>query len=346
MDFVAARLHGRRSRLAEAQRLDELCHIQTNMELALTIYPEAEFHTVVDFQRHLVQDLVDELSDLLPRLSRTGAALLVWKLTRFKVENLKVVLRGIVNQIPLNLLQGHLVSLPAELGPDTEAAAAAESLDALVELLPKGTLRDGARLAVEVYGNPPKPFFLEAALDGAYFRELLVRLRRLAGEDLDLIKSMVCHEVDTFHLMLVVRGKFHYGLVPELLLPLHVAGTGIPQAQFISMLAAADLPTAASQAVGLILDTLPPRPSGRDEALGSFDPGALEALAWTRFLRLANAAFRRSHIGLGAVIGYAGIRRVEVANLITLSEGIRGGMAAEVIRRRLIPRTEFEPVYA
>ena len=41
----------------------------------------------------------------------------------------------------------------------------------------------------------------------------------------------------------------------------------------------------------------------------------------------------------GVVAGYAGIRRVEVANLITLAEGIRAGMRAEALRARLIPRT-------
>jgi vacuolar-type H+-ATPase subunit C/Vma6 len=50
-------------------------------------------------------------------------------------------------------------------------------------------------------------------------------------------------------------------------------------------------------------------------------------------------------MGLGAVIGYAGLRRVETANLITLSEGIRTGMTAEAMRARMIPRTDLEAAY-
>lgn len=69
---------------------------------------------------------------------------------------------------------------------------------------------------------------------------------------------------------------------------------------------------------------------------------ALEGLAWNRFQRLANGAFRRDHMGLGAAIGYAGLRRVETANLITLSEGIRTGMTAGAIWARLVPRTDLE----
>ena len=67
----------------------------------------------------------------------------------------------------------------------------------------------------------------------------------------------------------------------------------------------------------------------------------LEVLAWHRYLRLARAAMRRSQLALGVVAGYAAIRRVELANLITLSEGIRAGVEPDVIRRRLIPRPDL-----
>jgi vacuolar-type H+-ATPase subunit C/Vma6 len=73
----------------------------------------------------------------------------------------------------------------------------------------------------------------------------------------------------------------------------------------------------------------------------TIDAPMLESLVWKRFFRLSNLAFRTGNIGLGSIMGYAGLRRVEVANLITISEGIISGMAAETIRGRLIPRTLF-----
>jgi vacuolar-type H+-ATPase subunit C/Vma6 len=142
--------------------------------------------------------------------------------------------------------------------------------------------------------------------------------------------------VSTFQLMLVARGRFSYGLTQELLLPLHIRGCGIPTERFSSMLMASDLRTTATFALGRAIDALPPT----DDSIqtpGAVDCAELEALAWKRFLRLANRAFRRSHMGLGAIIGYACIRRAEVANLITLSEGIRASVAPDVIRARLIP---------
>jgi vacuolar-type H+-ATPase subunit C/Vma6 len=187
-------------------------------------------------------------------------------------------------------------------------------------------------------------FFLEAALDRGYFQELLARTERISEADKELIKPLVVQEVDTFHLMLATRGTFHYRLSPELVAPLHIRWTGIPSERFSAMLAAPDIITAARFAVGRVIDALPLEQKSSESSI-AVDPAMLEALAWKRFLRLSNRAFRRSHMGLGAVVGYVGLRRVEVANLISLSEGVRTGMGADAIRKRLIPRTDLETVY-
>jgi len=344
LEYLAARLHGRRSRLAEAERLDALCRLTHLAELGHAVYPDAEFHTAADFQRRLAQHLVRELSGFLKHLEGPGADLLAWMLVRFQVENMRVLLRSFMHRTPLEGPEKYLLSLPHDLTLDVQALMAAESLEEFTELLPSGTPRKSLREALGTYHDQPRPFFLEAALDRGYFQELLARAEQLSGEDTELIKPIVLQEVDAFHLMLIVRGKFQYGLTPELLLPLRVHGSGIPSAQFSSMLGAPDILTAASLAVGRAIDALPSE-LGSSEASATVDPSALEALVWKRNLRLSKRAFRRSHMGLGAVVGYLGIRRVEVANLITLSEGIRVGVATEAIRARLIPRADLESVY-
>jgi vacuolar-type H+-ATPase subunit C/Vma6 len=50
-------------------------------------------------------------------------------------------------------------------------------------------------------------------------------------------------------------------------------------------------------------------------------------------------------MGMGTIMGYIGIRRIEVANLITISECIRKKMPVDAIRTRLIPRNSFEVAY-
>ena len=148
---------------------------------------------------------------------------------------------------------------------------------------------------------------------------------------------MVYQEVDIFHLMLVARGKFHYNLMPEMLQPLHVAGSG-SHARFLPLCSMTRIST-RRQAVWheRVLDAAPFEEGPKDGSM-AIDASTLESLAWKRFFRLANLAFRQSHMGLGTIMGYVGLRRVEVANLITISEGIRSDMAAETIRGRLIQR--------
>ncbi len=345
LDYLAARVHGRRSRVAEGARLEALCRVRQLAALSEAVCPGVEIHSAAELQRRLVEDLVRELSSMLTHLEGPGAALLAWILVRFQVENMKVLARGFVNRTPVEVLREHLATLPHDFALNAPALATAQSLDGFVEWLPLGPPRQSLRALASLYHDQSRPFFLEAALDQGYLQELLTRAGQLSGEDKDLIQPMALQEVDAFHLMLVVRGRFNYGLAPASLLPLHVRWSGIPSERFSAMLAAPDLPTAAGLAVGRAIDVLPAE-LGTSETAAAVDAATLEALCWKRFLRLAQRAVRRSHMGLGSIFGYVGIRRVEVANLITLSEGIRTGAAEEAIRKRLVPRAGLEAAHA
>ena len=344
LDYLTARLHGRRSRMAEAERLDALCLIRAIPELGRTLRPEFDFQTAANLQRQLLQDLVQEFSFCLRHLAGEGHELVSWMRSRFQIENLKVLLRGFLNHTPLDALQAHLVPLPRELALDAQALLDAETLDAFAKRLPAGWSRKQLQAALAAHRNEPQAFFFEAALDAGYFRELLIRVERLPAAEKELIEPIARQEVEMFHLMLAVRGKFNHGLTAESLSPLRVPGSGAAAERFKAMLAAPDIAAAAKLGLGHSFDELPAARATGETAV-TLDPAILEALGWRRFLRLANGAFRRSHMGLAAVVGYLEIRRVETANLITLSEGIRTGVAAEKIRARLIPRTNLEAVY-
>jgi vacuolar-type H+-ATPase subunit C/Vma6 len=289
---------------------------------------------------------VRELSGFLVHVPESGASFLESVLARFQVENVKVLLRIVVAKTYEGDLPHYIVPVPREAALNVRELAAAESLEDFVRLTPKGLIRDSLRKALEIYHDFSQPFFFEAALDQAYFQELIARVDELSEEDREIIKPMACQEADIFHLMLTVRGKFNYGLGREMLLPLHVGGTRIPRSLFAEMLGDSDFRAALGRAVGKALDTaLPEGGQGDETAPQVLYGGVVERLAWKRFLRLANLAFRRSHMGLGAIAGYAGLRRVEVANLITVSEGIERGVDAETIRAHLIRGAEVEAVH-
>jgi vacuolar-type H+-ATPase subunit C/Vma6 len=328
--------------MAEGERLAGLCRIRDLSEFTRAIFAGQELG-LFDFQRLSVSELIRELSGLLEHLSGPGVRLLNWVLVRFQVENLKVLIRLCITESSMADLQKYLAPLPRGLALDDQGLVALESLVGLTRLVPRGPLRESLKEAIESYGDHPRPFFFEAALDHAYFQVLLARVEDLIREDREIVEPMVCQEVDIFHLALVARGRFHYGLTQDLLLPLHVAGSRIHRALFAEMLNEQDLPTSMSRAAGRLFDATPSERGsiGGSEA-AAFDVATFERLAWRRFLRLANLAFRQSHMGLGTVVGYAGIHRMEVANLITISEGIQKGMTAEAILAHLILPTGGE----
>lgn len=344
LDFLGARLHGHRARLAEGRRLDGLCQLRSLSEFGRAMYPDTEFRAATDIQRRLEEDLVREMTDCLRHLAGAGANLVYWMRTRFEIENLKLLLRGALNQVPLGEMREYLLPVPSTLGMDTEALATATSLDDFMGRLPRGMLLQWLRYGMRCDREQSRPFFSETALDRGYLQELIARAEALPEEEKETVKPVVVQEADSFQLMLVLRGRFHYGLTPELLRPLRVRGCGISATLFSAMCGDPDPLTAAARTLGRALDEVP-SPEEKSSKPGRENLAVVEALAWKRFLRFANRAFRRSHNGLGAVVGYLGIRRIEAANLIRVSEGIRAGVSADALRRRLMPHEALEAVH-
>jgi vacuolar-type H+-ATPase subunit C/Vma6 len=345
LDYLAARLHARHSRMAEAGRLDGLCRIQNLPEFIHTIFPDSEFKGVIDFQRLLVYELIAEISGFHVYIPASGANLLDWTLVRFQTENLKVLIRACLTKTPIEKLYGHLIPLPRNLALNIQGLAAAESLEDFVRLVPNGPLRENMEKTLKIYRDYPRPFFFEAMLDRGYFEELVTRTEKLSREDREIVRPMVYQEVDIFHLMLIARGKFHYGLIPEMLRPLHVTGTRISRALFTAMLNDPDLYASVGLVAERIFGAAPSKQGSNDGSITVDDNSILESHAWKQFFHLSNMAFRQSHMGFGAIMGYVNLRRVEVANLITISEGIRNSVDAETIRGRLIPRTNVEGIH-
>lgn len=260
LDYLTARLHGRRSRMAEAGRLDALCRLRSVPDLVRQVWPDSKVQAAAEFQRQLVAGLVREIVGFMPSLGGSGARLIEWMLVRLHV--------------------------PRPTPPVSWTAFAAS--------LPAGPLRKSVQTA---RGYPARPFFMEAALDRGYYRELLARAAALPETDRVVIEPLVLHEAITFQRNLLARGRLNYGLAPEMLAPFAVIHTG----------QTSELP--------------------------------VEAAAWDRLYRLANRAMRSSPTGLGMVVGYLALRRVELANLATLSEGLRLGLPDESIRTHLTPRS-------
>jgi vacuolar-type H+-ATPase subunit C/Vma6 len=189
LDFLSALVHGRRSRLAEGSRLDELCRLRTVAELGQAIAPRHQAgraETVADLQRRMVADLAAELANVAGHLGDgRGARVVEWLGARLQAENLKVLARGVVTGRPLAALGEFIVPLATPFAIDLEGLAGSDSVETFIGRVPSVPLRDGLRAAAPVYDRSRKSFFLEAGLDKGYLVELLERVGRVRqGEGL------------------------------------------------------------------------------------------------------------------------------------------------------------------
>ncbi len=344
IDYLAALLHARYSRMAVEDRLNELSRLQNLTDLYQAIYPEDEITDIGDFQRLCVFKLATEVYGFRKYLSGSGVSLLDWTLTHFQLENLKVLLRALLTGRFFERLDRYIIYLPGELSLDVKGLANASTIEDFIYMMPKGIFQECMDKALKLYGDYKKPFFFEAALDSTYFKELVSRVYSLPDKDKESIKSIICQEIDIFHLMLIIRGRFIYNLPSDMFKPLHIDGTRLPKRFFNAMIGDPDILSLADRIEHRVIDRLPIELGKTEEGRGA-DISLLEQQAWRRFYRLSNQAFRGSHMGLGAVMGYIGIRRIEITNLITISEGIRNNALPETTRRRLITKTDSEVAY-
>lgn len=276
-----------------------------------------------DRQRELLHAFADELDQLHRCLARHEARWLATQRERFDIENLKVLLRGLLAGARQDETRALLLPLPAVRGFDADRLLAATSPAELATRLPRGPFRNDMIRIVRRHAGARSPFLIEGALDRLWHERVLAATLALAPPDRSLVLPWVVREIDHFHTMLVLRGRVAHGMDAGTLQRFHVRGTSMSAPTFRTMLTDGAVPGAADD-----------------------DPAAVETLAGRDILRLAWRAVRTSHTGFAVVAGYVAIRRIEVANLITIDEGTRMGLPEDVIRTHLIERSLAEAPHA
>lgn len=147
---------------------------------------------------------------------------------------------------------------------------------------------------------------------------LLLEAASLCGPDEELLAS---HEAATFSVVSALRLKFNYSLPPEAVMECNLPSRLLSGGGFEKIMASPGLEEALPAAGAAIAPHLAQIPT-----ISALERGALE-----RFNVLSERVWR-----VNPPAGYAGLRRIEVANLVTLSEGIRLGMESRRLAGALV----------
>lgn len=326
-EFIQAKVHGLRSRVYEAERLDALCDLRTVAQLWHRLYPDAEPGDHHQLQRRLLADHVQVLETVRRHLPSGLVTLYGWMMRRFQTENLKVLLRGWKARLPAERVLPFLAPMLPDFTFDPKPFLKASGLADFVALIPVSEFRASAEKAAALYADTGETFILEAALDVAYYTGLLQRHRALPGVHRAGTEALVRNEVALYDVLTLFRLKLNYGLRYEqgkpLLVPGGLGATGLERIY--------DYPDFGDMVRLIPGDLLPRRPLS--EIQTTVD---LERALWERFLQRANTRFYQSVGDLGAPVAFYTVKRAELANLFRVVEGVRYGLEPEAIRAGMI----------
>jgi len=326
-EFIQAKTHGMRSRVYELERLDELCDLRTIAQLWHRLYPEANPGDHRELQRRLLADHVHALEAVRRHMPASLLALYTWMVRRLQVENLKVLLRAWkVHEPPQNVLP-FLAPVAKDLQLNAGAFLKADGLADFIPLIPDAALRSAAERGAAHYADTGQTFFVEAALDTAYYTGLLGRQSELPEPHQSGTEVLVRGEIALYDILTLFRLKLNYGLRYEQATRFLVPGAR--HAVELDRLFA--FPDFGDMVGFLPRDLLP---IGDSPAV--LTVADLERALWQRLLQVANRQFYQCVADLGSAVAFYTIKRVELANLFHVIEGVRYEMGPGAIRQTLI----------
>ncbi|MFP4056031.1 MAG: V0D/AC39 family V-type ATPase subunit [Candidatus Brocadiia bacterium] len=326
-DYIQAKTHGLRSRVYEGGRLDDLCDLRAVTQLWHRLYPEAEPADHRELQRRLLADHVATLQTIRQHLPQRLQAFFTWVMRRFQMENLKVLLRAWKAGERWERVAPFLARLPTALELPAEALLQAQSLADFLMLIPVRAFRRAGQRGAAHHAETGQTFVVEIGFEAGYYEALLGQLGRLPGKHRRGASPLVRQEAAIYNLLALFRVKLGYEVPFERAARFFVPVE--PHPFRIERLYA--LPH-FDDMVALVPRGLLPR--GMEAPLRTI--ADLERALWQRMLVVANRRFYRSLEDVGGILAFAQIKRVELANLIRVIEGVRYGLDAGAIRQGLI----------
>lgn len=167
-----------------------------------------------------------------------------------------------------------------------------------------------------------------------YYQKLLACAKDIPRPHNKAILDLVSHEAAIFLGMLALRLVFNYGFKLEAIQSYFFEGTALTRNVFEAVATQGELESAL-ELCGSVLAF----GSGPFKTIPE-----LEGAAWDRYLKVAKRIWSSDPIGINAIIGYIGIRRIEVSNVVTLSEGLRLGVESSRLRSYLVPHPSHQEV--
>lgn len=329
LDFLIAKTRALHSQVYEGDRLMALLRHRTLAELAGEVFPNEALAGHMGLQRRLVERYAALMAQVWRYLTPPRDQLFATMVARLQIENMKLWLRMRLagrSELPEQL---PLIKVPEPLRWLEFDPGRTEGVGDLVNSIPDRTLRESAREGLLLYSETGLPVYLEAGLDRGYFRLLGQSVADLPSADRKAVADLAEFETTLYNLMFVLRCRVNFGL----------------ESKAVANLAAPDPMTGrvagwvrqAAREDG-VRDIVALSPRSVRDRLADVRPElpVIERRLWRRYYAVANRTYFGSLFDIGCLFGYAAVRRMELANLITVVEAIRYGLSLEESRQRFV----------
>jgi len=326
--YVNAKIRGMRAKLWEGARLVSLVDASDLADLSRRLYAGSVFGSWLALERRMTDDHVSVLARVASCLDGRQRDFAWVLIQRCQLENLRTVLRLWSAGEDIRTAKGLVATVPERLSLPIEALMSARDIGEFTALVPVRAMKDGIALGMADYVRTRKTFFLEAGMDRAYFRLLSEVHEALSYEDRRATEELVDDEISAYNAMSTLRAKFNYGLDWDV-----IRKFLSPRGRTVSPSAAGALYEA--DAVASAAAVLPRALIGR-RPVSADDVGGVERTIWERIFRRANHIYYMSMADLGGVAGFFYIKRVELANLISVTEALRYDFAPARARANLV----------
>lgn len=329
IDVICAKIHARRASMYEKERLVELTGLRGFPNLVAKVFPEQGLESHRQFERRLVEDHIAQLSWILAYFGGHPFDLFKWLLRRYQLENLKVLLRGFLAGRGPRDVSRHLVAVGEFPEFPAEQMLTAASAEAFAEAIPDETVKSIVQKAFETSGRQAEPFYIEAALDTAYYRKLLHAADEASLEDLAGSRPLLVRDANMHLVSVALRARFNYDAAFDAISRF----LSIPHALAIEDLQrafdAADVPAAVRALPGAF--ALP----ADAESVQDIERAFLASI-----YEVANNVFYAAGVSFAVPVAFFYLKRIELRNLIHLTEAYRYEMRPEEMRRGLVPAAE------
>lgn len=330
--FLAAKIRALKAQILAGAELAKLAFLESPLVLYQKVLGTTREMTPSEAQRAVITRHVEDLLSVLKFTGGGRRALFEWLARRYQVENLKVIMRAWARKMPLEQIEKDLVPMPEEHSLPVRDMLGAQDVGVLASFVPEERFAGALVMVMHRYIQHGQAFFLEAAIEKAYYVEALSRARALFGANRAACLPMIQREVLCYDIVFTLRCVQTYQLPADTFSDLVVPHGPFDGKSYVSNF--------AKNPVETLLDAIPHFEPINPEGLPIRSVADIEDTCARYLYRAARKRFAASIFDFGAVVAYYYLKRFELQDILRLGEAIRLRLSAEETRGRLITAGE------